>query len=325
MSAWVPAWDPNAVATLEREAGKLHEANPGWYTIAADGTFTRNWGAEDPRMRAALAGVDLVPTIKNYVNGGFDGNLVASVIGSPTLRETHAAALTQLVIANAFAGIDIDYERVPVTSRSDFTAFIELLAAQLHGSGKLLSVTVHAKTVESNRNGPGAQDWAAIGAVADSVKIMAYDKHWSTSEAGPIAPLDWLDQIATYAEATIPAGKAIIGLPWYGYDWLGMDGDSVTYAEAMARAQSAGAVIGRDEHGEATFSYDGRTVFFQDAVSYEQKILAIVQKHSKIGGFAHWRVGAEDPATWAKVAQFKEWYASETEVTTPKKRRRSVR
>ncbi len=316
MSAWVPAWDESAVATLEREAGNLDEANPGWYTIAADGTFTKNWGAENPRLRAALTGVDLVPTIKNYVSGGFDGNLVAAVIGSPILRETHAEALTQLAVTNAFAGIDIDYERVPATSRNDFTKFIQLLGAKLHSSGKLLSVTVYAKTAESTRNGPGAQDWAAIGAIADSVKIMAYDKHWATSEAGPIAPLDWLDAIAAYAEATIPAGKVILGLPWYGYDWLGKDGDSVTYAEAMTRAQRAGVTVEYDANGEATFSYAGRTVFFQDAVSYERKVLAIVEKHPRIGGFAHWRVGAEDPALWQRVAELR---------VKPKQRRRAVR
>lgn len=303
MTAWVPSWDPAALSTMQLHAGNLQETNPGWFTIAADGTYTLNYKADDPTMRAALTGTQLVPTIKNYIGGTFDGALVAAIVGDPNLREKHAEALTQMVVTRGFDGIDIDYESVPASAKANFSFFIHILADKLHAARRVLSVTVHAKTAESTRNGPGAQDWRSIGSVADSVKIMAYDKHWSTSEAGAIAPLDWLDQVAAYATSTIPAGKAIIGLPWYGYDWLGTAGKTVTYASAMALAQANGATIGRDPSGEATFTYAGRTVYFQDAVSYEAKVDMITKKHPAIAGFAHWRVGSEDPAVWSKVRE----------------------
>lgn len=301
MSAWVPSWDAGALTTMQLQAGNLTETNPGWYTIAADGTFTKNYKAEDASMRAALTGTQLVPTIKNYVSGRFDGAMVAAIVSDPLLREKHAEALAQLVVTQNFHGIDIDYESVPSTARASFTAFIELLADKLHDERRVLSVTVHAKTSDITRNGPGAQDWRAIGAVADSVKIMAYDNHWSTSEAGAITPLDWLHLVASYAESVIPAGKAIIGLPWYGYDWLGKAGTTVTFASATEIAQREGATIGRDANGEATFTYDGRTVYFQDAAAYRAKVELITTKHPNIGGFAHWRVGSEDPAIWPIV------------------------
>ena len=304
MSAWVPSWDTNALTIMQGHAGNLQETNPGWYTLAADGSVINNYKAEDPTMRAALTGTQLVPTIKNYVNGGFDGAMVATIVADPVLREKHAETLTQLVVTKGFDGIDIDYESVPATAKNNFTAFITVLAEKLHGAKRVLSVTVHAKTSDtSTRNGPGAQDWRAIGAVADSVKIMAYDKHWSTSAAGAITPLDWLGQVAAYAEISIPAGKAIIGLPWYGYDWLGTAGTSVTYAQAMTIARENGATITRDVSGEATFTYNGRTVFFQDAEAYQAKVDLITSKYPGIAGFAHWRVGAEDPAIWSTVRQ----------------------
>jgi spore germination protein YaaH len=304
MSAWVPSWDANAVTIMQMQAGNLTETNPGWYSLAADGSIAKNYKAEDPTLRAALSGTQLVPTIKNLVNGSFDGALVAAIVADPLRRESHAEALAQLAVTQNFAGIDIDYESVPASAKSDFSAFVQLLAAKLHASQRLLSVTVHAKTSDSATwDGPGAQDWRAIGAAADSVKIMAYDKHWSTSAAGAIAPLDWLDQIATYAETTIPAGRAILGLPWYGYDWLASQGTAVTYASATATAERVGATVTHDVNGEATFTYDGRTVFFQDASSYRAKVNRITSAHPGIGGFAHWRVGAEDPATWAIVRE----------------------
>ncbi len=304
MSAWVPSWDPNAVTVMQTQAGNLEETNPGWYTIAADGSVTKNYKAEDPTMRAALTGTMLVPTIKNYVGGRFDGALVAAIINDPVRREAHAETLAQLVVDSGVDGIDIDYEGVPTTSNANFTTFIQILAEKLHATRRVLSVTVHAKTSDkTNWNGPGAQDWLAIGAAADSVKIMGYDKHHSASVAGAVAPLDWLGQVAAYAQSTIPEGKAILGLPWYGYDWLGTDGTTVTYAGAMTIAQRVGAAVTRDVNGEATFTYEGRTVFFQDFTSYKTKIDFITKNYPAIAGFAAWRVGSEDPAIWPVVRE----------------------
>jgi len=150
MSAWVPAWDSKALSSMQLNAGKLDEANPGWYTIAADGGVTKNSNAEAADMRAALAGIDLIPTIKNYVGGKFDGNLVANVVASPTLREKHAEALTELVVQNAYAGIDIDYESMSAAARPNFSLFVQLLAQKLHGVGRKLSVTVAAKTSDAD-------------------------------------------------------------------------------------------------------------------------------------------------------------------------------
>jgi spore germination protein len=302
MSAWVPAWDDRALVSMQMNAGKLDEANPGWYSLTRGGGIARNENAEAADLRAALSGVALVPTIANFTSDGFDGSMVAGVVQSPALRESHAASLAQLAMENAFDGIDIDYESVPAVARDGFTAFVRLLAEKLHGSGRRLSVTVHAKTSDADTwDGPGAEDWRAIGAVADTVKIMAYDYHWDGSDAGPIAPVAWLDAIAVYAEETIPAQKVIMALPWYGYDWQGTTARALVYSEAIALASSVGAHVDRDDNGEATFSYGGRVVFFQDAESYRTKVGAILAKHPRIGGFAHWRAGGEDPAIWVEV------------------------
>src|SRR5581483_195793 len=155
----------------------------------------------------------------------------------------------------AFDGIDIDYEAVPAASRDDFTAFLTTLAEKLHAAGKLLSVTVHAKTSDRPTwAGPGAEDWPAIGRVADTVKIMCYDYSWKGSPPGPIAPLDWIDAVATYAQSAIPNDKIMIGLPWYGYNWSASSATtSVSYLSATQLAQVHDATIGRDANQEATF------------------------------------------------------------------------
>jgi spore germination protein len=306
-TAWLAPWDTASLSTLQANAGSLTESNPVWYSMSSTGAIVANWNAENTTWRSAMAGTAVLPTIQNVVNGSFSVSVVESLLATSSSRETHAEAIRQLVIAKGFDGIDIDYERVPATSRANFTAFIELLATKLHSSGKQLSVTVYPKTSEAqNWNGPGSQDWPRLGAAADSIKIMAYDYHWSTSEAGPLTPLDWLESVAAYAVMTIPATKITVGLPWYGYDWQGSVGKGVTYAAAMATAQAQGASITRDGNGELTYKYADHTVYFQDAASYDAKVARVRSRFPQIDGFAHWRVGQEDPAVWASVKRLSE-------------------
>lgn len=317
-SAWIPTWDAAALESMQRNAGELDETNPSWYSIAADGGVSKNWNAESPELRAALSGTRIVPTIKNYINGRFDADALSKILGTADAREQHAEAIAQLVVTRSYDGIDIDYESMRASEKENFTLFIETLASKLHASRRTLSVTVHAKTSDSATwDGPGAQDWRRIGAAADSVKIMAYDKHWSTSPAGAIAPLDWIANIAKYAVSTMPASKVVMALPWYGYDWGTSGGKAVTWTEASQRVLANGARVTRDENGEATFSYGDHVVYFQDAESYRRKVDYLVARYPKIGGFAHWRVGGEDPATWDVIASMRSTGSGSTPVTKP--------
>lgn len=299
---WIPSWGSAQLNSIQLNAGALDESNPVWYGWNSDGTIAKKGNAEDPTWRAAMTGTQILPTIQNTTGNGFDGAAVQTMLSTASSRDTHAAAIAQLAIAQAYDGIDIDYERIPTAARANFTAFLTTLAAKLHAAGKKLSVSVYPKTSDAATwTGPGAQDWSAIGQIADSVKIMAYDYHWSTSSAGPITPLAWLDQVASYAESAMPAQKVLIGLPFYGYDWSGSGGVPVTYPQAMQTAQNAGATITYDPNGEATFTYSGHTVYFQDAVSYQKKIELLKQKHGSIGGFTAWAAGQEDPNIWTVI------------------------
>lgn len=303
MAIWVPPWDANAQTTMQRQAGNVDESNPVWYTLSATGTITKNWNAENPTLRAALTGTRMLPTIQNFVSGSFDGALVGRLVATGAAREAHAAAIHNLVVTNAFDGIDLDYESISAANKDNYSLFVALLADKLHASGKQLSITVPAKDRDSATwNGPGGTDYAAIGRAADSVKIMAYDYHWDGSDAGALTPLTWVDGVITYAKSKMAPSKVLIGLPWYGYDWQGTDAKTASYASAMAIAQSKGITPARDANGELTFSYDGRTVYFQDAQSFQVKADAIVKKHPTIGGFTAWAVGTEDPETWSRVS-----------------------
>jgi spore germination protein len=302
ISAWIPPWDGNALTSIQMNGGAVNEANPVWYSWNADGTIAKNWNAENQTWRAAMTGATMVPTIQNVVNKSFSASAVETMLATPASREAHAAAIFNIVVSSGLDGIDVDYERIPATSKANFSAFVSALGGKLHGIGKKLSVTVYAKTSDVSWNGAGGEDWPAIAGIADSVKIMAYDYHYSSSDPGPIAPLDWLDKVVTYAQSVIPNSKIMVGLPWYGYDWTSTgNGATASYTSATLVAQNNGIAVQHDVNGEATYSYNGHTVYFEDATSYAKKVDMIKSKHGGIAGFAHWAVGVEDPNIWGVI------------------------
>jgi spore germination protein YaaH len=306
MSSWIVAHDTDSLVSTQVNASRLTESNPVWYQIQSDGAIARISNAENPTWRAAMTGTEIIPTIQNIVNGSFDKAIAVSVISTAEKREIHAEHIRNLVRTQGFDGIDIDYERMPSTSKADFSAFITLLASKLHADGKKLSVCVYGQTTGSESwDGPGGQDYAALGAAADSIKIMLYPYHYSGTEAGALSPIQWIDSVLAFAKSRMAPSKVIAGLPWYGKDWLGTSASSLSYAEAMAIATTNVASITHDIDGEAVFSYGNHTVVFNDAVSYDRKLNMIVARHPTIGGIAHWANGQEDPAVWARVEAMK--------------------
>jgi spore germination protein YaaH len=109
-------------------------------------------------------------------------------------------------------------------------------------------------------------DQAAIGAVADRVRLMVYD--WSVGSPGPISPMSWLNQVIAYSDPIVPNGKLQLGVPAYGRNWGRQAIASETCPDGSLRTSSIelqnmqalidahGATPTRDVSGEMTFSYD---------------------------------------------------------------------
>lgn len=292
------------MTTLLANQDVIAEVNFFWYELAADGSIR---GAVQNRAAVSAvqaAGIRVLPSIMN----NFSAERVHKVISDPDRRREHVEKIVALVIENGFDGIDIDYESLDPTDRDNFSLFIEELAKALHGEGKILSIAVHPKTDdEGNWNGPAAQDWARLGAAADEFKIMTYDYHWSTSEAGPIAPIEWADQVLDYAASVVPSQKTYLGVHFYGYDWLGKRADALTWLEAQTLVRRHEAQVERDESGEAWFTYNAgaeRTVFFADAETVQTKLTAIFARHPDLAGVAIWRLGGEDPQVWETIRKW---------------------
>jgi spore germination protein YaaH len=171
-----------------------------------------------------------------------------------------------------------------------------------------LSVALFAKATDAGyapRN--VAQDYAALGKVADQVRLMGYDYHWATSPPGPIAPVSWLRSVLRYARSQIPAAKIILGVPEYGYDWSGGLGTGITWQRAVQLSRKPGVQVQYDSVSQAPwFSYTdaaGRqhTVWFENTQSSQAKFR--LARSARIGGVYLWLYGSADPGVWPALRQ----------------------
>ena len=309
--ASVPYWNINyGTATVLANPRTFSEMSPWVYGLNASGQIVPQYPpAQAAEVEAQLARlrsahVPLVPTIANVVRGHWVyAPTITNILYSPTVRAHHVAAIVALVQREHYAGIDIDYEDLHASDKNAFTAFITQLADALHAKGKVLSVDLFAKTDHqgyAQRN--LAQDYHAIGQVADQVRLMGYDYHWATSAPGPVAPIGWIRAVLRYAKTQIPANKIILGVPLYGYDWVGKHGTPVSWLQVFRLASQYGV---RPQFSYASqspwFTYTdsfGRehVVWFENAPSTEAKFQAA--RAAGIGGVYLWVYGYEDTSIW---------------------------
>ena len=310
VSASLVFWDQDrGFDSIVANADVLSEVSPFWYHVGTDGgilPYRTAAGAtyEDPAILQFLRarGILVIPSVTNIVDGAWDGGLVSRIIRDPALAAANISNLVQLAVNNGYDGIDLDYEDLAASDRGAYSAFVTQLASALHATGKLLTVDVYAKTSEPGSwDGPMSQDWSVIGAVADQVRLMTYEYHWSTSSAGPIAPVDWVGQVLSFARTVIPAAKIIEGVPLYGYDWVGQAGAPLVWQEAVGLAAQYGSAINWDSTSASPWFVYGstrspHTVWFENAASVDAK-LALAGAYD-IGGVTLWRLGGEDPDAW---------------------------
>ena len=311
--ASLPFWNlGNGTATVVRNEGAVNEVSPWIYGLGEDSRLTIQYSPVQAtevaghlqRMREAE--IPIVPSLANITEGKWSYEPVARMLHDPERMRRHVVEIVELAKRENYDGIDIDYENLKAGDREVFTRFVTDLGNALHGSGKRLSVAVFAKTTDAGYDERNvAQDYAAIGRVADQVRLMAYDYHWGTSPPGPVAPIGWVRDVLRYAKSVIPPDRVVLGVPLYGYDWVDGTATSVTWLQAFRLATEHRAHVVYDAQTQSPwFRYtdqQGRQheVWFENAVSSKAKFEAA--RGSGIGGVYLWMYGYEDGGTWPEL------------------------
>jgi len=201
-------------------------------------------------------------------------------------------------VAGDFDGVQIDFESVARDDAPVFHEFLRGLRGRLPPD-KRLSIAVPART----RLIEDAYAYPKLAPIVDRLVIMAYDEHWSTSEAGPVASLPWCTKVVEYARSAVETGRIVMGLPLYGRAWpdkrlaraLRFENIQELLAETQITPRYA------PEHGP-TFEYPENvtvTVFFDDLRSLMDKLW--LYRARDIGAVSFWRIGQGPPELWSSI------------------------
>ncbi len=274
----------------------MSAVGPFWYRATPDGTLETK-ESQQVLDTAKGMGLKIYPLVTNK-SGATD-----AVLGDPATRTKTIDNIIKIVQDRNYDGINIDFELLPPKHRDNLSAFMAELYPKMKNINKTLIISVFPR-VDVAEDVSGAYDYPALAKNADFLQIMLYDRHWATSEPGAIAPIDWYEKNLKYAiDNGGGANKIIAGISAYGYDWKkGGEGETVTYVDAIVRAEKEGAKIMYDDKDQAPhFSYGNHEVWFENKESTAAK-LDIVAKYAP-AGIAVWRIGQEQPEIWQVIDQ----------------------
>lgn len=307
-TAWLPSWDlDRSRASLREHQRNVGRLSPLWFELRADGRMVaRRPGALDAEVLSIVRArqIALVPTVTNDL----DRVRVHAMLATAATRTRHVDQLVALAVRHRFAGIDIDYEDVDPADRANFTAMLQELGRRLRARDMQLSVDVPPATSSAaDAIGANAYDLAAIGAAADEVRVLAYDYSTPCSGSGPIAPIAWVRQVVAHTVEFVPRGKLVLGVPLYGYDWARTGcAESRAWLDTDALRRQHRGTLGWSNPFQArqlryTASGQRHLVWFEDARATAAKLK--LAHDERLRGVALWRLGGEDPRTWAMLDQ----------------------
>ncbi|MCI4398031.1 MAG: glycosyltransferase [Acidobacteria bacterium] len=297
-------WDDTSLTSLKANINKMDGLVAEWLHLGGkDGSLI-----EDAPDRTRLA-LDFIhanrPDLKifalannfNTASFSWNGELLTGLLADKRARAKAISGMVDFAAARRLAGLCVDFEGSPNMSQRALRTFMEELGAAARAQNLQVAECVPM-------DDPGF-DYAGLSKACDYLILMAYDQHWSSGEAGPLAAQDWFASLVRERTKQISSDKLIIALGNYGYDWVdGKKGaNALSYQEAVTTASESDGQIVMDA-GALNPTYDYydddnalHHVWFLDATTSFNEM----NDSSDLGpaGYALWRLGSEDPSFWA--------------------------
>ena len=230
--------------------------------------------------------VSLHAWVNNY-SGGWQGEAVDMMFANP------GAIIDELVIFTkeyGYDGLSLDFESLPDQAYSKLPLFLSQLSSKLSAEDKTLSIHFYLDDLKA--------EYDRIAPMVDQVIIMAYDEHDSTTSAGPVASVPWIEEHLNRITLDLSSEKLILGLGNYGYDWSGGKARSISVPSAI----SIQSEIQFDEdEGNAWYAYtDTKGIKHEVWFLEKRSVQASIEKVSQFNpyGYGIFRLGSEDPGVW---------------------------
>ena len=290
-----------SAASLEAQLPYLSFLSPFAWRADSEGGLTRDVNV-DTAMSGAYGTANLLTVTNQRPEGGFSGEIAHAIFRDEAAQDRFLENLEAALAAGAYYGLNLDFEYVFPYDREAYNAFLQRLADRLHCLGYLLVTALAPKTSDSQQGLLyTAHDYAAHGKAADYVVLMTYEWGYTYGPPMAVSPIDRVRQVLDYAVSVMPAGKILLGVPNYGYDWTlpfrqGSAARALTNTGAVTLAGQAKAAIEYDLRAQAPFfryaDSEGRQheVWFEDARSLRSKY-ALVAEYG-LSGLSFWNLNS---------------------------------
>ena len=209
-------------------------------------------------------------------------------------------------------GINVNFEAIPKQHKVSFSNFIKKLDTRLTQENPDYKITVTLPAI-SWKN---AYDVAFLKDYADYFFLMGYDFYGKFSQvAGPTSLLysgaDWSEEninttIENYLEFGLPRESLILGLPYYGNEWVTEDGNVPSKVKKYNGARSY-RFISKNYADKYAARYDSAShsiyYVFRDSVNWIQcwydneQTLGVKYDYineKRLGGLGIWALGYDN-------------------------------
>lgn len=295
-------WDDLSLASLKKHINGLDWVVPEWIRLSGDQDTPLVLDIDHEAlafMQQEKPDMPVLPLLQNYKNEEWNSSILAKAVATNETRKKLINSLLAVIAENKFGGLTIDIEEVPASSQMNLFAFMQELHQEFQARHLLLAQAVPFDNSDWN--------YRAYAGVTDYLMLMAYDQHWSTGSAGPVAGQDWFESILKNRMAELSPAKTIVCFGNYGYDWTAgqKEAETTSFQESLLVAKESLNTPAEIKFDAASknpfFSYvedDGieHKVWFLDAVTAYNELKSA--KPYNPAGFALWRLGSEDPSLW---------------------------
>ncbi|MFB9075952.1 glycosyl hydrolase family 18 protein [Flavobacterium procerum] len=192
---------------------------------------------------------------------------------TPANRTAFVQKIYDYVVAHNFDGVDVDLEGPAINS--DYGGFVMALANKLHANGKLITAAL-------SEGYGGANVPSSVFSAYDWINIMAYDATgpWAPGNPGQHSPYSMaVNQFNYWTGRGLPASKAIIGVPFYGYGFGASANQGISFANIVAQYP-----------GAENLDQVGNTIYYNGIPTIKQKTTFAIQN---AGGVMIWELSQD--------------------------------
>lgn len=281
----------------------LNVISPTWFHLSDNNGGISSIASMDYVTKCHNQGIQVWGLVSNFEE---DGVSSSTVLNNTASRDNLINNIVAKAVAYNLDGVNIDFEMLDDSCADGFIEFIRELSLKCENNDLVLSVDNYVPSEYHS-----FYNYEEQGKYVDYVVIMAYDEHYSGSEPGSTASIDFVSQGVTDMMEYVSADQIVLGMPFYTRLWV-TDGEKVScstihMSKISAYLEKHGATsTWLEDQGQyyAEFTEDGKTyqIWIEDAESLAKKLQ--VMQTNKLAGCAFWKLTLENEEIWDVISQY---------------------